>query len=252
MRRNLWTRIFVMTVVCCVVLSGFAFASEIEYTDRETVVAVQEALNKVGYNCGTPDGIAGNRTAEAIRNYQKAHDLTVTGTITEELLKELGIAEPDEETTNGSRNKSIEESAEELLEEDSEASFFTPMFLNALENSAEEWVTGEYIRALATATLVVDLSIANVASAEELTFAAMKTSYIGRIGSDLLFYLHGNQRDLFVLYESDTNNAFYQFMDATDDSILEASLEAVFTDGCYQNNPETVISILKFMMQSIE
>ena len=30
-----------------------------EYTDKETIQSVQTALNEAGYDCGTPDGIAG-------------------------------------------------------------------------------------------------------------------------------------------------------------------------------------------------
>ena len=35
--------------------------------DRETVRQVQEALNKAGFDCGTPDGIAGKKTAGAVQ-----------------------------------------------------------------------------------------------------------------------------------------------------------------------------------------
>lgn len=61
------------------------------YTDAETVIKVQEALNKDGYDCGTPDGIAGSGTKSAIEKYQSDKGLAVTGTITDDLLKELGI-----------------------------------------------------------------------------------------------------------------------------------------------------------------
>ena len=40
------------------------------YTDKETVKAVQQALNEAGYNCGTPDGIAGKKTFAAIIQYR--------------------------------------------------------------------------------------------------------------------------------------------------------------------------------------
>lgn len=41
-----------------------------EYTDKETIKATQTALNAAGYDCGTPDGIAGKGTARAVTNYQ--------------------------------------------------------------------------------------------------------------------------------------------------------------------------------------
>jgi len=60
-----------------------------EYTDTETVQMVQEMLNAYGYECGTPDGIAGNKTATALSAYQTDNGLTVTGTITHETLTAL-------------------------------------------------------------------------------------------------------------------------------------------------------------------
>lgn len=247
MYRKLWKQLFIISVICCIVLSGMAFASGIEYSDRDTVVAVQEELNKAGYNCGTPDGVMGGRTADAIRNYQKAHSLTVTGTITEELLAALGIAE----SAGTAKNETVQESAEELQEESSNSASFAPFLMNTTEKSAEEWLTGEYMRAMATATIAIDLSLTDDVTSEEIVFAVAKTSYIGRAGSDLLVYLHGNERDILLLYNPDSKKAFYQFMDVTDDSILQITLNAAFTDGCYQNNSETVLSVLRLMAQAL-
>lgn len=76
---------------------GFAeaYASTIsplkEYTGKETVKSVQTALNAAGYECGTPDGIAGKNTGAAITEYQTDNGLTVTGTVTHELLISLGL-----------------------------------------------------------------------------------------------------------------------------------------------------------------
>ena len=62
-----------------------------EYTDKETVKATQQALNDAGYNCGTPDGVAGKNTKKAISSYQSDHGLNATGTVTHELLVSLGL-----------------------------------------------------------------------------------------------------------------------------------------------------------------
>lgn len=62
-----------------------------DVTDPQSVKIVQEALNREGFNCGTADGIAGNNTKVAIENYQKAHDLEVTGVMSQELLDSLGL-----------------------------------------------------------------------------------------------------------------------------------------------------------------
>lgn len=63
------------------------------YTDKSVTKVVQEALNAAGYNCGTPDGVAGDKTAEAIRSYEKEKKLNVNGVITDELLDALGVGD---------------------------------------------------------------------------------------------------------------------------------------------------------------
>ncbi|MDF2801355.1 MAG: hypothetical protein K0S61_1258 [Anaerocolumna sp.] len=60
---------------------------------KDTVYAVQKALNDNGYDCGTPDGVVGNNTKKAIKKYQKDNELKVTGTINKTLLKLLGVTE---------------------------------------------------------------------------------------------------------------------------------------------------------------
>lgn len=63
------------------------------YSDKETVKSAQSALNAAGYDCGTPDGIAGKGTSAAISQYQTDKALNVTGTVTHELLVSLGVIE---------------------------------------------------------------------------------------------------------------------------------------------------------------
>lgn len=58
----------------------------------ELVKKVQRALNKKGYNCGTVDGIYGQKTKNAIKKYQKNNKLTVNGKITKQLKKALKIS----------------------------------------------------------------------------------------------------------------------------------------------------------------
>ena len=60
-------------------------------SDAATVQKVQEALNQKGYNCGTPDGIAGANTESAVKSYQKDFNLLETGKITNKLLESLSI-----------------------------------------------------------------------------------------------------------------------------------------------------------------
>ena len=53
------------------------------------VQAIQKALSALGYATGTPDGIMGDGTATAIRDYQRANNLPVTGTVTADLINAL-------------------------------------------------------------------------------------------------------------------------------------------------------------------
>lgn len=71
-------------------MTGFA-----AYTDQDTVKSVQEALNKAGYDCGTPDGLFGSKTGDAISSYQESSGLEVSGEIDDALLAALGLAGED-------------------------------------------------------------------------------------------------------------------------------------------------------------
>ncbi len=62
-----------------------------EYNDEATVKKVQEALNAAGYDCGTPDGLTGPNTNNAIAAFEEANGIETDGKITDALLKALGI-----------------------------------------------------------------------------------------------------------------------------------------------------------------
>ncbi len=74
------------------------------YTDQETVKQVQEKLNKMGYDCGTPDGIAGNRTKSAVRQYRKEHGFSEGEDITQELIYDI-----DDELAAGNYSAEVSE-----------------------------------------------------------------------------------------------------------------------------------------------
>lgn len=61
------------------------------YTDEETVKAAQTALNEAGFDCGTPDGKAGDMTRNAVTKYQEANGLQITGNVDGTLLHSLGL-----------------------------------------------------------------------------------------------------------------------------------------------------------------
>ncbi|MEO1642001.1 MAG: peptidoglycan-binding protein, partial [Pseudomonadota bacterium] len=56
---------------------------------RDQVVAIQTVLNGLGYEAGTPDGIAGAGTRTAIRAFQADHGLATTGEIDVGLIEAL-------------------------------------------------------------------------------------------------------------------------------------------------------------------
>ena len=57
-----------------------------EITDKEKIKSAQEMLAQKGYDIGSPDGIAGAKTTEAIKQFQKENGLEQTGVLTESLL----------------------------------------------------------------------------------------------------------------------------------------------------------------------
>lgn len=73
---------------------------------KDTVYAVQETLNNNGYDCGIPDGKIGNNTKKAIKAYQEANDLKVTGTINKTLLKLLDVTEIKRSSTSSTKKES--------------------------------------------------------------------------------------------------------------------------------------------------
>lgn len=69
----------------------------VTYSDKSVVQIVQTALNGEGFDCGTPDGVAGSKTTEAIKAYEKKAGINVNGVITDELLDALGVADKIDE-----------------------------------------------------------------------------------------------------------------------------------------------------------
>lgn len=63
----------------------------VDLSDPEIIKKVQQALNDNGFDCGAADGIAGQKTSNAITAFQSDRGLETTGTITQELIAVLGI-----------------------------------------------------------------------------------------------------------------------------------------------------------------
>jgi len=62
------------------------------YYKANTVKKVQNKLNRLGYTCGSADGVYGTQTKVAIKKFQKKKNVTVNGKINKALLKKLKLS----------------------------------------------------------------------------------------------------------------------------------------------------------------
>lgn len=60
-------------------------------TSNAKTKEVQERLNELGYDCGTPDGKMGTATKNAIKNFQADNGLTADGKVGNKTLEALGL-----------------------------------------------------------------------------------------------------------------------------------------------------------------
>lgn len=65
----------------------------------DTIREAQRLLKDLGYAPGTADGRLGGHTRRAIEGFQRSHDLTVDGTVTDALLANLKVARKQEAGT---------------------------------------------------------------------------------------------------------------------------------------------------------
>jgi len=79
--RGLATFLIICMVLSFAPLSALA-ATTLQMGDRgSSVKTLQQQLNQLGYDCGTPDGIFGQRTKDAVRALQRAHGLAADGIV---------------------------------------------------------------------------------------------------------------------------------------------------------------------------
>ncbi len=74
---------------------------------RDEARQVQERLRSVGYHPGTADGVPGPQTVAALRQYQTAHGLPVTGLLDEATRQALGLVSDTAARQSGERPRFV-------------------------------------------------------------------------------------------------------------------------------------------------
>ena len=82
-------------IVLALTVSALCGAASAETYGKSMVQSVQQMLNEAGYDCGTPDGVAGKKTAAAISAFQEDHGMEVTGEISYVLFLSLYLENYD-------------------------------------------------------------------------------------------------------------------------------------------------------------
>lgn len=120
-------RVIALLIAALLAASALTGSLAATYSSKDIVKQAQQALNDAGYNCGTPDGIAGKKTAAAINQYQTDNGLEVTGVVDDALLESLGIevpqaeepeSEPEETADDSSGGEAAQVEAEEVVPKD--------------------------------------------------------------------------------------------------------------------------------------
>ncbi len=86
-------------------MATFAHSSEkFGEINLDTLLGVQQALNKLGYTAGTEDGIDGPNTQNAVKEFQEHHELDIDGKAGPNTKREIiGVLETEaaEEEASG-------------------------------------------------------------------------------------------------------------------------------------------------------
>jgi len=78
----------------CVLLLAMAFLPVVDVRADESIRLVQKKLQALGYYKGKVDGASGSMTNAAIRRFQLAQNLKVTGALNHQTLAKLGVDRP--------------------------------------------------------------------------------------------------------------------------------------------------------------
>ena len=117
---------FIATLIAAMLLVTIP-VSALDYTSTETVKQVQEALNNAGYDCGTPDGVAGTMTKSQIEKYRSDKGLTAGTEIDAELCQSLWLEKAEEPEAEADQEAHLD------FEDKSDGSFFKGMTITAAE-----------------------------------------------------------------------------------------------------------------------
>ena len=79
------------------------------YSDAETIKTVQELLNQLGYDCGTPDGVAGNATNGAVEKFKAENGFSIVDNIIDdELIEQLKNGVSSQEFLRKQQEKEVD------------------------------------------------------------------------------------------------------------------------------------------------
>jgi uncharacterized repeat protein (TIGR01451 family) len=81
--------------------------ARLAWVDADRVRAVQHALNTIGFPSGRPDGRVGPNTRRAVRGFQEAAGLPVTGRIDDALIRRLFVAWGDGDAYAANDNECV-------------------------------------------------------------------------------------------------------------------------------------------------
>jgi peptidoglycan hydrolase-like protein with peptidoglycan-binding domain len=98
-------RTFQSTIIwfsAAVLLVGLVSAISAQAKPSNLLSEIQMLLNELGFPAGSPDGLMGRRTRQAIRAYQREHDLRVTGRPAAVLLGHLRQTRDEQTAQNSS------------------------------------------------------------------------------------------------------------------------------------------------------
>ena len=90
-KKAFWTRVVFILLITGML--GLILAPRASADDRDNNKKLQETLRDKGYDPGPIDGVMGSQTRAAIRQYQKAENLPVTGHVDGETAGKLGVGQ---------------------------------------------------------------------------------------------------------------------------------------------------------------